>query len=142
MSSFVQSANVFFRAKHVDYFLYCSKLLPHHYVQLDSSRLTALYFIVVALDMLNSLNKLSKDQIIDYVYMMQLKPKNEFELRNGCFGFIGSPFLGVESVEENSGLRIFQQGHLAMTYTALMILLSFEDDLHSVDRKSIGEGYR
>jgi geranylgeranyl transferase type-1 subunit beta len=134
------SSKPFYLSKHVQYFVLCSRLLPHHYVQLDSSRLTALYFIVVALDMLNSLSEFSKPEAIEFIYRLQLIPSNQEEVNNGHFGFIGSPYLGCESSESTAMLRNYQQGQLAMIYTAIMTLLTLDDDLSRVDRISIGKG--
>jgi prenyltransferase beta subunit len=143
----------FHHAKHSQYVLLSLKLLPHHYVQLDSSRLTALYFIVISLDMLKGIDSpsVSREQLIEFIYMHQLTPTNDEEIiENGYFGFVGGTFLGVdkktEETEENSDssssvlLRSHRCGHLAMIYTAIMTLLTLNDNLSRIDRTSIGKG--
>lgn len=131
---------LFFKEKHRKYFLQSYDLLPHHYTQLDSSRLTALFFIVVALDMLKSIDTLDRTKVIEFVYRLQLQPQNEIEIVRGYFGFIGGSFAGTESNESSNKLKSFRVGHLAMIYTALMILLTVDDDLSRVDRENIGKG--
>lgn len=130
----------FYHEKHVKYFQQMVYLLPNHYTQLDTSRLTALYFVVVALDLLQEINRVPSIEVIDFIYQHQLIPKDEEEIIQGNFGFIGGGFVGREGEEALSVLRSFQVGHLAMTYTALMILLTLEDDLSRVDRINIGKG--
>jgi hypothetical protein len=143
----------FYHVKHLQYFLISLKLLPHHYVQLDSSRLTALYFIVISLDMLKDLDSgfVSREQLTEFIYMHQLSPSNDEEIQeNGHFGFVGGTFLGIDGnikeEEENNDspsswlLRSHRCGHLAMIYTAIMTLLTLKDDLLRIDRISIGKG--
>lgn len=133
-------ASPFYKERHVKYFQKSSILLPHHYTQLDSSRLTALYFIVVGLDMLGAVEQVNREQVIDYVYRHQLSPSSEDDFLNGYFGFIGGSFVGTESASATLALKSYQLGHLAMIYTALMILLTLDDDLSRIDRLNIGRG--
>ena len=133
-------ASLLYHSKHVKYFQQLSFLLPHHYTQLESSRLTALYFVVVALDLLQELEKLDCPTIIDFVYLLQIFPKDEEEIGRGHFGFLGGTHFGYENAIELVKLRPYQTGHLAMTYTALMTLLTLGDNLERIDRVNIGKG--
>lgn len=126
--------------KHVKYFQQMVYLLSNHYTQLDNSRLTALYFVVVALDMLQELDRVPRADVIDFIYIHQLIPKDENEITRGNFGFTGGGFVGREGEKTLLSLRSYQVGHLAMTYTALMVLLTLNDDLSRIDRHSIGKG--
>jgi hypothetical protein len=153
MEFLASTAFPFHHAKHLQYVLLSLKLLPHHYVQLDSSRLTALYFIVISLDMLKGIDSpsVSREQLIEFIYMHQLSPSNDEEIiENGYFGFVGGTFLGVDKKTEDTGensdssssvlLRSHRCGHLAMIYTAIMTLLTLNDNLSRIDRISIGKG--
>jgi geranylgeranyl transferase type-1 subunit beta len=153
MEFLASTAFPFHHAKHLQYVLLSLKLLPHHYVQLDSSRLTALYFIVISLDMLKGIDSpsVSREQLIEFIYMHQLSPSNDKEIiENGYFGFVGGTFLGVDQKTEETGensdssssmlLRSHRCGHLAMIYTAIMTLLTLNDNLSRIDRISIGKG--
>jgi geranylgeranyl transferase type-1 subunit beta len=89
---------IFDKQNHVKYFLNSLSSLPSHYEGLDTIRLTALYFSVVGLDILNSIDIIDtipgfKESIINYIYAMQI-PKDNTGLYPGHNGFIGSTFLG------------------------------------------------
>lgn len=205
----------FHRGKHIRYFQSCLRLLPKHYMDVDSSRMTVIYFATVALDMLDALDRINAEEIIEYIYMLQVQPVSGSSLlvESGQFGFIGGTFtnhhlcgfctkrydsssssplgtagdsssaapIGREvpcdeagtacdgivsssspylvqprgetaatatsaSVYPNTeadlvcGLFRYHQGHLAMTYTALVSLLTLGDNLSRVNRSNIIKG--
>ena len=69
--------------------------LPEYYSVMDSTRITALYFCIVGLDILDMLSSIEtmKPKIIDYIYAMQLKPKPHFKGHKGFLGsYMGQPF--------------------------------------------------
>ena len=147
----------FHKAAHVKYFQSILKVMPSPYTSLDTSRLTALYFSVVGLDILGELDTLDKSNIIEYIYSFQLISESK-DTQNSS-GFIGGNFVNHTSCglcatipEDNTQCneescsflhRIhndYHQGHIAMTYTALISLLTLGDDLQRVNTKAIVTG--
>lgn len=131
----------------LNYFMLASHVLPSHYTSLDPSRLSAIYFVLVAIDLLNGMDNIPKDKFIDYLYMLQLSATPE-SIPEGYFGFIGGTFAAHNSIPANDPNSDYnqihlwhqQQGHIAMIYTALCSLITLGDDLSRVDRKSIAAG--
>ena len=189
------------RSSHIKFFQSCLTLLPAPYAEIDTSRLTAIYFSIVGLDLLNALDTIDKQQVIDYIYLLQIHPPTRNgPASTGCgqFGFIGGTFInhtscsscnsaagkyhipknitgykGQSSVGLSAGIgstsalicakvddterttkraRVddletcscpfssYHQGHLAMTYTALVSLITLGDDLSRVNREHILAG--
>ena len=142
--------------------------LPGPYVSLDTSRVTAVYFVVLGLDILGALDEIDKEQVMDYVLAMQISA-DESGLHPGHCGFIGGSFLGQPwgccGVEDVKDLEFcveinpqgtgkvaspppsrtrYMQGHLAITYTSLAILLTLdrENGLARVNKTAIVEGMK
>lgn len=87
-------------------------LLSEHYLTLDTSRLTALYFCLVGLDLLNQ----QLDQsIVDWIYARQ----------------VSGGFSGATS-----------NAHIAMTFSALASLATLGDDMSRVDKPAIAREVR
>jgi geranylgeranyl transferase type-1 subunit beta len=148
---------------HIKYFQSILNVMPSPYAALDTSRMTALYFSVVGLDILNALYLLDKNRIIEYIYSLQL---NNQMSGISTAGFIGGDFtnhnlcglctaegVNPSTVEKKSQNEIcsscpiphgiheeYHQGHIAMTYTALMSLATLGDDLSRVNKASIISG--
>lgn len=142
VEDFVKIDSEFMIIKHVQYFLHHSKALPEEYTDADCNRMTLLYFVVVALDMLGKLYTLNAEECIRFVYEQQLLSSSDVDtVRSGHFGFIGSPYMGHNFEESCSEHRYeYLQGHLAMIYTALIILITLDDDLTRVNRDNIRKG--
>jgi geranylgeranyl transferase type-1 subunit beta len=88
---------VFYRDSHINYFKACLDILPHHYVSLDTTRLSAIYFCTLGLDLLGSpLEGADRENVINYIYSNQLIPdkNDESDSFHGRCGFIGSSFCG------------------------------------------------
>lgn len=86
----------FYKDHHINYFLSTLRGLPEYYSSLDTTRLTAVYFSVVGLDLLGALDRLGDDgkqNIINFIYAMQI-PADETGKYPGHCGFVGSGFLG------------------------------------------------
>jgi hypothetical protein len=92
------SETSFHRESHILYFKECLKSLPQHYVSLDTTRLSAVYFCVLGLDILRaSLNDLERENVIEFVYANQLSSVNNeghHERHPGHCGFMGSSASG------------------------------------------------
>lgn len=153
----------FKRSDHIQYFISTlMKGLPEPYVMLDTSRLTAVYFAVMGLDVLGALDQIDKQRVIDYILAMQI-PADKTGCNPGHCGFIGSSFLGqpfgcyecIQSSEycgqvSSSPMQTpasirYTQGHLAMTYTALAVLLTLDKSIFqsgTLDKASIIDGLK
>jgi geranylgeranyl transferase type-1 subunit beta len=149
----------FRRVSHVKYLKSMLSIMPSPYISLDTSRLTALYFCVVGLDMLDELDSIDKGQVVEFIYSLQLSGEVHDGARSA--GFIGGNFAnhslcgvckGGSSSDDSSetsagcgGCSLFSgtwhgefhQGHIAMTYTALVSLITLGDNLHRVDKSAI-----
>ena len=82
----------FYLDKHERYFQSCLKGLPEPYVELETSRLTAIYFSVVGLAILGRLDRVEKQKIVDYVIGMLVH--SEASGGELVSGFVGSSYLG------------------------------------------------
>merc|ERR1712146_278204 len=108
------------KKRHIRFFLHHLRNPPGDYKSLDLSRLLVLYFCLGGLDILNSVDEVpNKDQIVDWVYSLQIIPDETNEFTGG---FRGSPFAQIEN--ENREIlpdkRImfdYDCAHIAMTYS-------------------------
>ncbi|KAG7300193.1 hypothetical protein JYU34_015743 [Plutella xylostella] len=125
--------------QHVKYFMRFLNILPSSLSTHDTTRVTIAYFSISGLDVLGATSNLSLDlrsRIIEWIYRLQVQPKDE---DMSMCGFLGSSSINIEMDPANSHYRC---GHLAMTYTGLCILLVLGDDFSRVNRKAIIEGIR
>eukprot|EP00761_Pharyngomonas_kirbyi_P001128 gb/GECH01001129.1/.p1 GENE.gb/GECH01001129.1/~~gb/GECH01001129.1/.p1 ORF type:complete len:359 (+),score=85.00 gb/GECH01001129.1/:1-1077(+) len=147
------------KEKHIAFFKYHLRLLPEPYAKLDVNRMTAVFFILNALDVLGVLHTdvladdTRRQEIIDWVYSQQVVTNKEENNNNNIdiddepslkdrAGFIGGPFLGVPfnpQATPRSLVCRYDGGHIAMTYTALALLKMLGDDFSRVDKKAILE---
>jgi len=105
MSSTTEAEDaVFERDDHIKYFLSCLNGLRSAYTSLDTTRLTVVYFSVVGLDMLDSLDEVDSKRVCDYIYGLQLAVDNQGgnalckecarPHEDGAGGFLGSSCAG------------------------------------------------
>jgi geranylgeranyl transferase type-1 subunit beta len=137
----------------VGYFSYCLRRLPSAYTKLDTNRLTLAHFAIHALSLLGVWDNidtqgalgLDREGIIEWIYGLQVVSSND-ELVGGpniheaYVGFKGGSFLGggpFATINETDEWKKFNQGHVAMTYTALCSLRTLGDDLSRIDKKGI-----
>eukprot|EP00501_MAST-03F_sp_TOSAG23-6_P001290 GSMAST32.ASY1.ANO1.1338.1 assembled CDS len=121
----------FLREKHIQYFLNSISVLPPAYTSLDTNRLSLAFFAISALDLLDALDRLkSKEEIIDWVYSLQIISKHSF------MGFTFSPKCDCNFATH------FNTNHIAMTYFALSILLILGDDFSCINRTHIIKSLR
>ena len=128
------------RDKHARYLLHCLREVPQPYAALDTSRLSLAYFCVAGLDVLAHLGKIDaplRAGIVEWIYSLQVLPPSD-----GCAGlpadrlggFRGSGYLGAAHSSGGApSSSPYDGAHLAMTYTALAVLLTLGDDLSRVD---------
>ena len=110
--------------------------------------------MVQGLDLLGALDSINKHEIVDFIYSTQIS-KYVYDMCPGHGGFIGSSYLGLQpsyldrldkdtsiydSDECMKRLVKYTQGHMAMTYTALAILVTLGDDMSRLEKESILAG--
>eukprot|EP01099_Mayorella_cantabrigiensis_P002803 TRINITY_DN2252_c0_g1_i1.p1 TRINITY_DN2252_c0_g1~~TRINITY_DN2252_c0_g1_i1.p1 ORF type:complete len:329 (+),score=50.34 TRINITY_DN2252_c0_g1_i1:76-987(+) len=98
------------------------------------------YFVISALDVLDSLDLVDRQATIDWIYSLQLLPQNSSFER--C-GFRGSAWIGNKF--SPSGCQAgceYDSSHIAMTYTALAILRILGDNYEKVNKKAIVDSLR
>ncbi|KAF6126359.1 protein geranylgeranyltransferase type I subunit beta [Phyllostomus discolor] len=83
----------FLRDRHVRFFQRCLQVLPERYSSLETSRLTIAFFALSGLDMLDSLDVVNKEDIIEWIYSLQVLPtedsdKNLFVIRKFLFSLL------------------------------------------------------
>jgi geranylgeranyl transferase type-1 subunit beta len=132
----------FDKDKLVKFFMRSLFVIPNHYQSQDPNRLTLLYFTISGLDILGALDKVdNKERIIDWIYSLQVLPSaDQTETESAQWGFRGSTFFGNPydpSGKSPEVTHFMDDGHIAMTYSALCILVILGDDLGRVNRKAI-----
>ena len=142
----------FHREAHVRFLRDFIYRLPDVYIGLETTSLTALYFAIVGLDILNELDSIDREKVIKFVYSLQLSSGQTSNPSGfSCCGFIGSHYLNHQSLycttittttnsSSSSQAASFQQlfqGNIAMTYTSLAILKTLGDDMSQLNRQSI-----
>ncbi|KAJ3123941.1 Geranylgeranyl transferase type-1 subunit beta [Nowakowskiella sp. JEL0407] len=121
----------------IQYFSQCLQLLPDHYTSNDTNRMTLAYFIVSALDLLNSvdsvINRQNKEDWVNWIYAMQCDG-----------GFRGGSYDGIKFDPFNKPTyqTLFDVPHVTMTYTAISLLLTLDDDLSRLEKSSIIENLK
>eukprot|EP01098_Paradermamoeba_levis_P004822 TRINITY_DN2064_c0_g1_i1.p1 TRINITY_DN2064_c0_g1~~TRINITY_DN2064_c0_g1_i1.p1 ORF type:complete len:351 (+),score=43.25 TRINITY_DN2064_c0_g1_i1:124-1176(+) len=119
------------------YLKYNLASLPTPYAPQESNKMTFIYFVVSSLDVMGRLddNIINKEQVIDYIYSLQVLPHHSDEVTPQDFcGFRGSNAIGAKY---NSSGHVqdpplkYNFGHIAMTYTALCTLAILGDSSFS-----------
>lgn len=124
----------FLRDKHIKFCIRCLAILPQICEFLDANRLPVAFFAISGLDLLGAISKLDKEKqdIIEWLYFLQIRPDDNNEADcYGC-GFRGSTTCSVEIKNE-----VCDKAHIASTYTALCCLVILGDDLSRVDKRNI-----
>lgn len=62
---------------HSGFFTHHFNLLPTPYASQDANRVTLSYFVIGALDLLDSMTKINKSEVIDWIYAQQVVPDKE-----------------------------------------------------------------
>ncbi|XP_009875164.1 PREDICTED: geranylgeranyl transferase type-1 subunit beta-like, partial [Apaloderma vittatum] len=109
----------------------------------DLFMLTIAFFALSGLDMLDSLDVVNKDDIIEWIYSLQVLPTEDRSNLNRC-GFRGSSYLGMPfNPSKGPGIsHPYDSGHIAMTYTGLSCLIILGDDLSRVNKDAILAGLK
>jgi geranylgeranyl transferase type-1 subunit beta len=118
--------------QHIAYHKRCLGLLPHQFQGVDLNRVSIAFFLLNALDILNSPSPSTfpeHDRLhwIDWLYKCQLTQGGGF--RGSTATISGPPSL-------------FDSGHLPASYFAIATLLILGDDLSRVKRTEILKGLR
>ncbi|CAD5216738.1 unnamed protein product [Bursaphelenchus xylophilus] len=125
----------FLKQKHIKLLHHCLKILPNAYLSLDGSRPTLLFFCIGALDLLDQLDTISceaKQEMINYLYRLQITSKNEVPPES--YGFRGNIYSFLDPVSNSEVISEYESAHIAQTYSALCCLLILGDNLEQVDR--------
>ncbi|XP_076803518.1 geranylgeranyl transferase type-1 subunit beta-like [Clavelina lepadiformis] len=139
--------STFARKKHIHFFTRILQILPNRYSMLDTSRLTVTFFALSGLDILGALDTLTdtnKQEIIDWIYSLQVIP-NRSKSNLGKCGFRGSTSNGVTTqqyVKVTDSANAYDSSHIAMTYTGLACLLILGDDLRLVNKYACLQGIK
>ncbi|GER26257.1 ubiquitin-conjugating enzyme E2 [Striga asiatica] len=129
---FDPESSVFERDRHVLYLQMMYQLLPSAYQGQEINRLTLAYFVVCGLNILSALDRIDKEEVINWVLSLQAHPKNRATLESGQFyGFHGSRSSQFQS--NDTGAASLNGSHLASTYCALAILKTVGYDLSLID---------
>ncbi|BBN12889.1 geranylgeranyl transferase type-1 subunit beta [Marchantia polymorpha subsp. ruderalis] len=134
----------FRRDLHEQYFNWMLLELPGAYESEEVNRLTFAYFAISALDILDSLDHVSVEDTIAWVYGLQVLPQTEVGEGNNetTYGFRGSPSVGISFQGHGAHPTAHDGGHLAMTYSALAVLAILGDDYSRVSRDAIVSSIR
>ncbi|XP_009468583.1 PREDICTED: geranylgeranyl transferase type-1 subunit beta-like, partial [Nipponia nippon] len=118
-------------------------LLVKQSKNLEKDRLTIAFFALSGLDMLDSLDVVNKNDIIEWIYSLQVLPTEDSSNLNRC-GFRGSSYLGMPfNPSKGPGMsHPYDSGHIAMTYTGLSCLVILGDDLSRVNKDALLAGLR
>ena len=121
--------NTFNRKKHILYWKRCLKtFLPEQYTPMDSNRMMLGFFILSALDLLNSLeSSIDSDECTGYINWI-------YSCQHCDGGFRGSPAMHDNSKSSQSYIS-FEPAHIANTFFALAALAILRDDFKRFDRR-------
>lgn len=125
--------------RHAKFLKMTLNVLPSSSGGYDMQRMTILYFAVSGLDVLNRLDMIEhmKEDIINWVYSNLINC--DIDDKSRC-GFRGASTLKLESGERATHVHDYH--HIAMTYTALCVLVIMGDDLSRINRENISKGIR
>jgi geranylgeranyl transferase type-1 subunit beta len=117
------------KPKHVKYWTRCLKtFLPHMYTGNDSNRMMLAFFIISALDLLDSLDTCctaqEREDYKDWIYRCQLSD-------GGFRAFPGTDFGELSNAEN----KAWDPANIPATYFALSMLAVLGDDFARVKRK-------
>jgi len=137
-------AKEFDKQKHIKFLMHMLNVLPTPYTSQDTNRVTLIHFVIGSLDLLDQMDKVDKKRIVDFIYAMQVLPDkdNEDKYIQNC-GFRGGSWFGKSfdstcDTSKNIG-NFYDQSHIAMTYTAICILLMCDDDLSRLNKSAIAK---
>jgi len=96
----------------------------------DSMKMTVLYFVISALDLLNALEVVDSKAVVEWIYAQQVS--EDAELRMNA-GFRVGPCLGFQGKSDSK----YDYATLASTYCALCMLRILGDDMTRVNKAAI-----
>ncbi len=119
------------RDRHTKYWLRCAKtFLPEAYTSNDSNRMTLVFFIISALDLLDLLDSkidtIERDSWINWIYSCQLDS-------GGFRGFTGTK---IDHDARNPDNQHWDPANVPATFFALVTLIVLGDDLSRVKRRA------
>ncbi|GMI03528.1 hypothetical protein TrLO_g6367 [Triparma laevis f. longispina] len=136
--------------KNARYLHYSLSGLPEPYESLDTNRLTLAHFCIQSLSILKDgrlfdvvKGREVRERMIKWIYNLKVTQKvGETTIEGFCGGtFMGNPFNDV-FLPTGTPPSTPTSVHLAMTYCALLTLLTLGDDLSHVNAQDIMEGVK
>jgi len=115
---------------HQRYFKRLLQGAPGSLQGLDSNRCTIAYFCVSGLDLLHALTDEDKEQARAWMKSLLIN--------DGPGGFRGAPFFKADS----DACKLWDLGHLAMSYTALATLVICDCNIQTLDHRGIHQMIR
>ncbi|XP_056148047.1 geranylgeranyl transferase type-1 subunit beta [Lampris incognitus] len=132
----------FLRDRHIRFFQRSLQVLPERYSSLETTRLTIVFFALSGLDVLDALDVIDKNNMIEWIYSLQVLPTEDQSNLSRC-GFRGSSHIGLPYMSKGPGIpHPYDSGHIAMTYTGLASLLILGDDLSRVHKRALLAGLK
>ncbi|KAI8622130.1 geranylgeranyl transferase type-1 subunit beta [Chytriomyces sp. MP71] len=142
--------SVFPRQEDVRYFRYGLNLLPNYLCEYDTSRMAMAFYALSGLDVCGAIDiefvAKNKKDWIEWIYAQQVLPSWDVATQQPparsawtSFGFRGSPSSGRPFAPKATlaDKWCHDTSHIAMTYTALALLVILGDDLSRVNRVAI-----
>jgi len=125
--------------RHAKFLKMTLNMLPSSAAGYDMQRMTILYFAVSGLDVLHRLDMIEhmKEDIISWIYSNLINC--DIDEKHRC-GFRASSTLKIAGGEAATHVHDYQ--HIAMTYTALCVLVILGDDLSKINRENIAKSIR
>jgi len=127
-------------SRHAKYFQRTLAVLPCSLASFDTQRVTIAFFAISGLDVLDRLESIAESQphIVDWLYSCLVTSSEDDKISRS--GWRGSTTIKLS--ESSLPSHEHDQGHIAMTYTALATLVILGDDLSRVPRTSVLAGVR
>ncbi|PIA60225.1 hypothetical protein AQUCO_00300017v1, partial [Aquilegia coerulea] len=126
------------RDRHVQYLLMMYESIPSDYEEQEINRLTLAYFVISGLNILNALDRIDKEQVVNWVLSFQVHPSDSDSKDSRKFyGFYGSTTIQFSSELFDTTKLSHNGGHLASTYCALAMLKTVGYDLCKLDSELI-----
>ncbi|KAF5179255.1 Geranylgeranyl transferase type-1 subunit beta [Thalictrum thalictroides] len=126
------------RDRHVRYLEMMYESIPSDYEEQEINRLTLAYFVISGLNILNELDRINKDQVVNWVLSFQVHPSDtDTKDSRKFYGFYGSTTVQFSQQLFDTTKLSHNGGNLASTYCALAMLKTVGYDLGKLDSELI-----
>ncbi|KAI9342936.1 geranylgeranyltransferase type I beta-subunit-like protein [Obelidium mucronatum] len=141
---------LFPRTEDTRYFKFGLSLLPHYLTEYDTSRMAMAFYAISGIDICGAtataISERNRTDWVNWIYAQQVVPSWNMEsdetpkdVSCAVFGFRGSTSSGRPHNPHQTCSESWHHdtSHIAMTYTALTMLVILGDDLSRVNREAI-----